>query len=170
MSLSTLIDLKVEAVRSVALDQGTSKQLHQLLRTLRWPSGTGDSEADEVWSDSRAVNAAANDDLELDNLSQLDAAGGTERSVSFGNLKVVAIRNTSAADYLTVGGASTASWAGAGFMLTDDSDLIAVPAGGLLLWTDPVGKAVTNTSADTLRVSGVTSNQTYEILLVGEAA
>ena len=170
MSVSTTIDLRVEAARSVALDQGSSKQLHQLLRTLRWPSGTGTSEANEVWSDSRSVSAAGNDDLELDSLAQLTAAGATERTVAFTVIKVIAIRNTSAADYLTVGGAGASSWAGAGFMLTDDSDLIAVPAGGLLLWTDPAGKAVTNGTADTLRVSGVTSTQTYEIIMIGETA
>jgi hypothetical protein len=170
VSVSTTIDLRVEAARSVSLDQGTSKQLHQLIRKLQWPSGTGTSEANEVWSDSRSVNAAADDDLELDSLSQLTAAGATERSVAFTVVKVVAIRNTSAADYITVGGAGAASWAGAGYMLTDDSDLIAVPAGGLLLWVDPVGKAVTNSHTDTLRISGVTSTQTYEIVLVGETA
>jgi hypothetical protein len=44
-----------------------------------------------------------------------------------------------------------------------------VSAGGFLLWTDPAGVAVTNTSADVLNLQGVSATQTYDIIIMGES-
>jgi len=170
VAVQTSINIDVQAARSVTLDQGTSKALHALAEALSWPSGTAASQADEVWSDKRDVAAAANDDLELDSLTQVDADDNTVRSVSFAVIKLVYIRNISTSGRVDVGAAASNPWAGAGFPFVDGSDKAAIPFGGGWLWYDPVGVAVSNGSADVLRIAGVTATQTYRILIIGEAA
>ena len=170
MAVQTSISIDVQAARSVTLDQGTSKALHALAEALSWPSGTAASQADEVWSDKRVVAAAANDDLELDDLTQSDSSAGTVRSVSFAVVKLVFVRNVSTSGRIDIGAAGSNPWAGAGLPLVDGSDKTAVPFGGGWLWYDPVGVAVSNGSADVLRIAGVTAEQTYRILIIGEAA
>ena len=170
MAVQTSISIDVQAARSVTLDQGTSKALHALAEALSWPSGTAASQADEVWSDKRVVAAAANDDLELDNLTQSDSSEGTVRSVSFAVVKLIFVRNVSTSGRIDIGAAGSNPWAGAGFPFVDGSDKAAVPFGGGWLWYDPVGVAVSDGSADVLRIAGVTAEQTYRILIIGEAA
>jgi len=170
VAVQTSISIDVQAARSVTLDQGTSKALHALAEALSWPSGTAASQADEVWSDKRVVAAAANDDLELDDLTQSDSSAGTVRSVSFAVVKLVFVRNVSTSGRIDIGAAGSNPWAGAGLPLVDGSDKTAVPFGGGWLWYDPVGVAVSNGSADVLRIAGVTAEQTYRILIIGEAA
>jgi len=170
VAVQTSISIDVQAARSVTLDQGTSKALHALTEALSWPSGTAASQADEVWSDKRVVAAAANDDLELDNLTQSDSSEGTVRSVSFAVVKLIFVRNVSTSGRIDIGAAGSNPWAGAGFPFVDGSDKAAVPFGGGWLWYDPVGVAVSDGSADVLRIAGVTAEQTYRILIIGEAA
>ncbi len=174
MAVSTKIALKVEAAQSFTLDQGTTKALHLTEEALSWPSGTGSGLADEVWSDSRTVNSGADDNLELDNLSQLDSGGNTLRTVQFDKVKLVFIRNTSATDSITIGGGSTGAgaadaFAGTGYPFVADNDTADVSAGGGWVWFDVDGVQVTNGATDILNVHGNTSNQTYEIVIVGEA-
>jgi hypothetical protein len=170
MGLKTTIDLSVQAAHGFTLDQGSSNLFHKVAEALSWPSGTAASQADEVWSDSRTVNSGANDDLEMDNLSQVDSSGAAVRSVSFAVVKLVFIRNVSTSGSLEVGAPGATAFAGTGYPFKDDSDIACVPFGGGWLWYDPTGVAVTNGATDVLRVSGVTANQTYQILVIGEAA
>jgi hypothetical protein len=115
------------------------------------------------------VNAAANDDLELDSLTQVDSAGATVRSVVFSVVKAIFIKNTSTADRIEVGGVGATAFAGAGYPFKDDSDIACIPAGGHWSWSSPDGVAVTNGATDILRIAGVTSNQTYTIWINGES-
>ena len=80
----------------------------------------------------------------------------------------------SAANYLAVGGGTNGAsaadaWALAGGPFSADSTIIHIPAGGGWLWYDPAGVAVTNATADILALGGVTTTQSYEIIIVGEA-
>lgn len=170
MAVITKIAIDIEAGRTVSLDQGSSRAMHALAESLSWPSGTAASQADEVWSDQREVASGANDDLELDSLTQVDADGNTVRSVSLAVVKLVYIRNISTSGRVDVGAAASNPWAGAGLPFVDGSDKAAIPFGGGWLWYDPAGVAVSNGSADVLRVAGVTATQTYQIIIVGEAA
>lgn len=175
MALDTKIAYKVSATKSDTLDRGSQKALHEIDVTLGWPSGTAASQADEIWSDTRTVNAAAFDNLDLTNLTQLDSSGGTLRSsISFAVVKLVLIRNVSTSGHVLVGGgtdngSAADAWALAGGMFQTDASLCAIPFGGALLWYEPAGVAVTNSSADVLCVGGVTANQTYQIIILGES-
>lgn len=66
---------------------------------------------------------------------------------------LIYIRNVSTADRIEVGGVGATAFAGSGYPFKDD----------------PAGLAVTNGATDVLRVSGVTSNQTYQIIIIGES-
>lgn len=172
MALKTKIELLVEGLRTTTLERGVQRTLHSIASALAWPSGTTSSTADEVWSDTRTVAAGVDDNLQLDSLAQLDDADNTLRTVTFTKIKLLAIRNTSAADYLAVGGGSTGAgaadaFAGANYPLAADNDLIHVGAGGLFLWMDPDGVDVTNGATDILNLRGITSSQTYELVLIG---
>lgn len=175
MALQTKIALSVEGVRSAALDAGSLKEVHAVDFAATWPSGTSTSQADEVWSDTRTVNAAAHDNLDLTSLTQLDSSGGTVRAgISFAVIKAVHVVNTSSSGYLVIGGgtdgaAAADAWALAGGMLSSDASIVHVPAGGTFTWSDPAGVAVTNSSADILHFGGVTANQTYKVVIVGES-
>jgi hypothetical protein len=169
-ALTTDIQISGSARLSFALDKGSAKEVHDIVTSLQWPSGTSDSQADMVWSDSRTVNAAANDDLELDNLTQVDDAGATVRSVSFAVVKGIIIRNTSSADRIDIGGVGATAFAGSGdYPLQADDDVAQCSAGGTYVWIVPGGGAVTNGATDILRISGITSNQTYDIWIIGES-
>jgi len=171
MAATLKTDIKISAFGALAfaMDTGGAKESHDFEYEVQWPSGTAASQANQVWSDTRTVNAAANDDLELDSLTQTDDAGATVRSVSFSVVKGLFIKNTSDADRIDVGGVGATAFAGDGYPFKDDSDIICIPAGGHFSWSDPDGVAVTNGATDILRVAGVTSNQTYTIWINGES-
>lgn len=174
MTLLTDISIGVNAVRSDTLDLGTNTARHALELALRWASGTGSSEADAVWSDTRTVNAAAHDNLDLTSLTQVDSSGTTVRTVAFAVIKAILIVNTSTSGYLAVGGgtdgaAAADAWALATAPFSTDASIGHIPFGGAWFWCDPTGVAVTNTSADVFRIGGVSANQTYKIVIIGES-
>ena len=176
-TLASKLKLRLEATRTVGLDQGTQRATHAVDVDTTLPDGTSASQADEVWSDSRTVNAGAHDNHDLTDLDQLDDDGDTVRSgITFaGGVVALAIENKSSSDYLEVGGGTDGAgaadaWAGAGLLFKDDSDIISIPAGGCLFWFAPAGAAVTNSSADILHIGGITSNQDYEIAIIGHSS
>lgn len=174
MALSTNIDLTVRAIRSTVLDSGTLKDGHLLEVALQWASGTGASEADAVWSDRRSVTAAAHDNLDLTALAQLDTSGNTVRTVALAVVKLIMVRNRSTSGYLVIGGgtdgaAAADAWALTGAPFAADAALAHLQAGGVWLWLDPAGVAVTNSSADVLHLGAISANQSYDILIIGES-
>lgn len=174
MSLSTTIAVKVSATRSDTLDIGTQKALHELETALGWASGTAVSQADEIFSDSRDITAAAFENFDLTSLSQLDAAGATIRTVSFAVVKLVWIKNISTAGYIKVGGgtnngSAANAWALAGGMFATDASIISIPFGGGTLWYEPTGVAVSNGTADTLSIGAIGATQTVSVIIIGES-
>ena len=170
------IKVDIGGLRSSALDIGANNETIGALVSLAWPNGTATSQVNEIWSEgSRSLAASANDAFDLTSLTQLDAAGATVRpAVAFSVVKLVYIRNTSATGSLIVGGGTGAggasdAWALATGLLSADAATTNVSAGGFLLWTDPAGVAVTNTSADVLNLQGVGATQTYDIIIMGES-
>lgn len=174
MALTTTIELAIRAARSQALDRGSVRDDHVVeLPRLVWPSGTSESQADTVWSDRRTVNAAAHDNLDLTSLAQLDSAGATVRTVAFAVVKLILILNRSTSGYLAVGGGTDGAAAADAWALTlapfaADAAIAHVPFGGGWMWFDPTGVAVTNSSADILHLGGISANQTYDIIIIGE--
>lgn len=176
-TLGTDILMRLKGVQSWIQPGGTAVLPAQIQKALTWASGSGTSQADELWHDSNSVAAAAHDNIDLTNLTQLDSAGATVRSsIAFANVKALIISNTTSTatgGYLSVGGGTDAApaadaWSGVTTPFTDDTDLVNIPAGGAMMWVAPAGGTVTAATADVLCISGVTQTQTYEILVIGD--
>lgn len=128
-------------------------------------NGTGASQADIIWWDTRTVGAGANDDLDL-NGTLIDAFGNT---VDLLHVKGIFISSTAtvAADTLSLGAEGVAEWVswvgGAG-------DKLVVGAGGVFLLTSPItGYVMVGAASDTLRIhndSGANA-VTYTIIVWG---
>lgn len=178
--LTTSILARIQGTRKVGMGLGTQVYPATVEENLAWPDGTAVSKANEMWTDDAgSVAAAAHVNLDLFAAVQVDAAGATTgRTVSFAKVKALFIRNTSAANYLVIGGgtdgaAAADAWIDAvgteGWLLAD-SDLLHLPAGGCLLMEFPSGVTVTDGSSHILHLGGITSTQTYEIIIIGLTA
>jgi hypothetical protein len=176
-TLATEITMRLKGTQAQIQAGGTALLQAQIQKLLEWASGSGTSQADELWHSSSSVVAAAHTNLDLTNLTQLDSAGATVRSsIAFANVKAILIANTTAAatgGYLAVGGgtdgaAAADAWAGVTTPFAADAAITPVPAGGAFMWCNPVGGTVTNSTADILHLGAVSFDQTYEILVIGD--
>lgn len=130
-------------------------------------TGTGDGQADTVFTDTRTLSASASEELDLSG-SLEDPLGG---SAVFA--EVVAVEVRASADNtndVVVGGASSNAWVGP-FGAADNT--FAVPPGGVLVFNHPgAGWAVTAGTGDLLQVEngGSGTAVTYDIVVVGRSA
>ncbi len=179
--LTTSILARIQGTRKVDMGVGTQLYPATVEENLAWPDGTAVSKANEMWTDDAgSVAAAAHVNLDLFAAVQVDAAGATTgRTVSFAKVKALFIRNTSAANYIKIGGGTDGTgvaadaWidaVGTEGWLADDSDFIHLPAGGCLLLEFPSGVTVSNGTSHILHLGGITSTQTYEIIVIGLTA
>lgn len=92
MSFSTLTLLR-ELHTSIATpgstdDFGGAVAMRTALLDARWPSGTGDNQADQLWCDfGRTVATATNDDLDLTALSATHSPTGV--AVNFAEIRAI---------------------------------------------------------------------------------
>lgn len=178
--LTTSILARIQGTRKVGMGLGTQVYPATVEENLAWPDGTAVSKANEMWTDDAgSVAAAAHVNLDLFSLGQVDDDGAAVRSVSFAKIKALLIRNTSAANYIKIGGGTDGTgvaadaWidaVGTEGWLADDSDFIHLPAGGCLLLEFPSGVTVSNGTSHILHLGGITSTQTYEIIVIGLTA
>nr|MBC8425163.1 hypothetical protein [bacterium] len=110
-------------------------------------------------------------------LTELDDDGdATGRTISLAKVKTLAIRNTSSAGSLLVGGGTNQTpdadaWIDGGTegWLTADASLLRIAAGDAICLTFRAGVTVTNNTSHILSLQGIGSTQTYEILVTGDA-
>ena len=151
-------------------DLATISDSSKLEYAKSFSDGVTDGQADKLWHDQRAVAAGANDDLDLTDLSQTLFGGSF--AISLAKVKAILIVNVSAiaGEDLLVGAAASNAWGGP----FDGSQTarVSVPAdSALLLLNKHDGWAVTNSSADILRIAndGVGAI-TYKIVIVGTSS
>lgn len=132
--------------------------------TLSLTSGIGANQVNEMFDDDRTLAGGANEELDLSG-TLLNAFGDT---IAFVGVKLLYIKNNSATETLTVGGAAATAWepwAGAA------GDAVKIPPGGFILWTNPsaAGWAVAAGVTDKLKIlnSGGAST-TYRIVILGD--
>jgi len=165
------IQLRIQNKRTQGFDQGSRVLTSNLESDLTWANGSGTSEADEVWTDNITLGIGLFNNLDLNALAQTDALGAADRTVDFVNIKAMMIRNTSAADYILVGGGTDCAgaadaWSGVDTPFSTDAAITTVPAGGVFTWVAPIGGAVA--AGEILGIGAVTSIQTFQILLIGD--
>jgi hypothetical protein len=131
--------------------------------------GTTAGLADVIWHDTRALAATTNDDLDLTALTQ--SIYGSTVTKTFAKVRGLLIINlsTTAGDDLEIGGSGGNEW-NVPFGATGDK--IEVRANGTLLLAAPEdGYAVTNSSADILRIRNPGANTiNYKIVIWGTSA
>jgi len=145
-------------------------------KALALAFGTGENQANQIWWDRRTLAGDASENLDLAG-SLTNAFGGT---VTFANVKAIIVLNRSdqaigaheATDAeISVGGAAANEFQGPFEAATD---AIRVPAGGVLLITNPQadGWTVTATDNDLLKVLNKDADDEalYDIILIGESA
>ena len=131
--------------------------------------GVAADQADKVWHDFRTLASAANDDLDLNALT--NSIFGSTVTINFAKIKGILIVNmaTVAGEDLLVGGAAAQAWSA---WVGAADDRVRVPADSCLLISNrKSGWTVTNGASDTLRISNVGAGSiTYRIAVLGTSS
>lgn len=166
MALSADIQLSVSGRHTGAADLGTPVFPFVLTNPITLTDGTGASQADRVFSDSRTLAASASEDLDL-------AGGVTDtfgNTITFAKIKAIAVK--AAADNTNNVNVSRPAANGVPLFLAA-GDGLGVPAGGAFAHAWPgAGVVVTGGTADLLTVAngGAGTPVTYEIVIIGTSA
>lgn len=133
-------------------------------RLLDFLPGSGAAQANIVWSDTRTLGAAANEDLDLAG-SLAGHLGGT---ATFSAVKLILVEAAPGnVNNVVVGAAGSNQFVGP---FGGIAHSIAVPPNGAFCIFHPgAGWAVTSGTGDFLRIgnSGGTTSVTYDIVLIG---
>lgn len=168
MSLTSTVDLSIRATMIGSADLGSTRYT---LADGDWTplslaNGTGASQADLIWTDSRSLNASTTEDLDLSgSLMQPDGSAAI-----FATVKALLIEADS-------GNGSTISVFGDanGFVgpLSAAANTLTIPAGGRIALAAPVaGWAVTAGTGDIIQVANNDGSAaaTYRICVIGTSA
>lgn len=167
LALTTELNVRLAATATNPLDLSTPTDALVEAAKLILTSGTGASQADRMWHDTRTLSASATEDLDLSG-SLSGTLGGT---ATFARIKMVLV--TAATGNTNNVNVTRPASNGVPLFLAA-SDGIAVRPGGLFLWaaTDSTGVAVTNSTADLLTFtnSAGSTDVTYSIVIIGASA
>lgn len=167
MSLTATVRVSVKAAHTRALDLGTPAYNLAKAIDLAFASGTGSSQADLMFTDTRTVAASGTDALDLAG-SLTDAYGTT---LTFVELRAVVV-TAAAANTNNVRVNRPASNGVPLFLAAGDG--IDVPPGGFFAWGCPADGKVTVTAStgDLLNLDNSTSGTsvTYDIVILGVSA
>lgn len=163
-TLATTLNLILSHTFTNVLDLASPVESFRLDAGDTLANGTGSSQADVVWHDTRTL-AATSENLDL--AGSLTNSYGT--TVTFAKVKGIFIHNkaTTTAFNLTVGAAASAAWA---TFLGATHTAVIGPDGILLAWNPIDGYAVTATTADILKINAGSNSVTYDIWIVGTSA
>lgn len=165
MSLSARFNMAFRAELTGSGDLGTPTVPITLEHQLLFASGTGASQADKIFADSRSLNASAAEDLDLAG-SLLDPLGAAFTPAKIKGLIIKAGADNPGA--LTLGGdAASVPLFGA------VNDVMAIPAGATACLIFPgAGIAVTATTGDIIQMAAAATagTYTYDIIILGTSA
>lgn len=170
MALNATITAKITAHLSGANDLGIPAFD---LNASEFPviglaSGTGQGQADLIFSDTRTLAISATENLDLAG-SLIDPLGTLLTIVQ---IKLVYIRADAAnVNDVLVGGAGATAIAG--IFGDAATDIVKVRPGGVFLWCAPkVGGLIVPTTADILKVAngGAGTPVTYDVVLIGTSS
>lgn len=164
---NTTLGVSFGATVNQALDLQNASSAITYAQSLGFGTGTGASQADLLFSDTRTIAASGNDDLDLAGvlLSPLNTV------ITMARLKGIIVKAAAAnTNNVVMGG-------GTNFVSTimgGTTPTLNIRPGGLLVLfaPDAVAYAVTASTADILRFSnsGAGTGVTYDVILVGASA
>ena len=154
-AISALID-----TRAVGLNTGISIPANLNVST-NYTDGAGANQGNVLYQAQRTFSGST-DNVDLSGVLT-DSFGST---VSLVRVKAILIQNTSASNSITVGN-GTNPWA----TLLNGTGTITLPPGAWFAAATPdaTGWAVTNSTADILKLAG-TSGQSYKLILLGASS
>jgi hypothetical protein len=166
MAVATTVQLLLKALETGTGDLSTPSAQHLKSILSTYSTGTGSSQFDKVFSDSR-IAAAAVDTIDL--LGSLTGALGAV--VSFTKLNGILIHNkseTSGQDLFVGGAAANPFFSG---LFNAAVDKIRVKPGGILFWLSPIdGVTPTAGTADILAIDPIANTISYDLVLLGRSA
>jgi hypothetical protein len=165
MSLTGNLRVSVTTELTSSLDKGTATSAESINISMPITSGTGASQGNQVFSDTRTLSASSNEELDLSG----SLSNGLGDTVTFTRIIGLVVEAAAAnGDTISVGGAAAngfESWVGA------TGDLVKVRPGGALVLVakDATGYAVTAGTADLLKIANDDSAAAgdYTIYLIG---
>lgn len=163
MPLTADIQLSVNGRQTGALDLGTPTFPFALSAPISLTNGTGASQADRVFSDTRTLAASGTEDLDLAGVL-VDAFGAT---ITFAKIKAVIIK-AAAGNANDVQVTRPASNGVPLFLAAGDG--IAIKPGGALAWYCPgTGVTVTAATGDLLTITNGAGGTpvTYDVIIIG---
>ena len=163
-TLDATVSLRIRGTQTNALDLSSTVDTLNQLWEQAFANGTGINQANKVWADTRSINSASNETLDLAG-SLVDAFGTT---LTFTKVKGIFIRSRSTnTTALTVSAASAPI---VGLFGDDTADTLLIQPGDIWMRIIPsaAGLAVTATSADGLKIANASgAAATYDIVIIG---
>jgi len=166
MSLSSSVSLAILASLVGAPDVGALGYTVDQHPQLQWASGTGVGKADLLFTDTRTLAASATEDLDLAGVL-VDALGAT---LTFAKVKaIIVVAAAGNTNDVVVGGAASN---GFNTPFSGTTPAVKVRPGGVFMLAADSGYAVTNSTADILKMTngGGTTGVTYTIYIIGASA
>lgn len=167
MPLSAQITARIAGYLTASPDIGRARHEFDEAAILDLAHGTGEGQADMMWSDERTIAASSSETLDLAGV--LSSVFGS--TLTFAKVKAVLIvaaaGNTNNVVVGANGSAEFQGWFG------DVSDTVAVRPGGMFLIAAPkTGWTVTASTGDILKIanSGSGTGVTYRIVVIGTSA
>ncbi len=161
-SLTGLVNLLISANMIKDLDLADAKFPLSQTWAQEFQSGSGSGQINKLFADTRTLADGANEELDLAG-ALTDPFGA---SLTFTKVKVLAIKNKSATQTLSVGGAAANAWSA---LFGDATDILKIaPSSMALLVCDPAGVAVTAATADLLKIANSAGAAAdYDIIVLG---
>jgi hypothetical protein len=166
-TLKTIVTAQIAATFKNVLDLGTPTDAFTKTTKIELSNGTGANSADLMFHDQRTLSASATEDLDLAG----SLAGPFGASQVFVELRAVLI-SASSANTNNVNVTRPASNGVPLFLAAGDG--IAVPPGGVFLWSCPADAKVTVTASTgdllTITNSAGSTSVVYDVVIIGVSA
>jgi len=157
--------IKFEVQPTRSLDLVTINAPLSYSKTFTLTSGTSTNQAQQMFTDSRALAASTSESIDL----AASLTNGFGQTITFTAIKCIYIENLSTSTTtFSIGGAASNQFIN---WVADASDIIKIRPGGcvLLMAPDATGYAVTAATGDILKVlNDHSAEQTYKIVIIGE--
>ena len=164
MAIDGKISTSISLVHASAYDfGGRYAEIKQALDLL-FESGTGNNQADLVFSGQRTLAASASESFDLNGTTLLDAFG---TAIAMAKIKAIYLKAAAGNTNNVIIGNVTNGIVGPFGAATHS---ILVKPGGVFLWACPgTGETITAGTGDLLKIanSGGTTGVTYDLMLLG---
>jgi len=162
-ALTAKVVLNIGTTYTGSSGLGTAIETLNLDYSITLASGTGDNQADVVYSASRSLADDANEVLDFYASGALTDSFGT--ALTMKTVKLLAIYNTSTTASLKIGGGTVAVG-----IFDDVTDILTLPPGGKFIYSAPDSTGLditTNKDLNLLHGGQGTAALTYKIVAIG---